>query len=666
MPSIIVKSDVKNGANVMELVRREEKADGVYAEVEYEEVAYVVFQYTSRTTDVMKAAFVMEKRQYDEVMELQKMTRGNKLIRMNTSDGYTIGFMKPAGSIGWKKALSVLYDGCSGLFRNGINCDFRPENVILIGKRSPSSKHMNVIRYDDLFGHAINPIYLPQYISFHENMLELHITNELGQVLGVEPTVIRIDIGCSIEVRKEVLKSMIRGMKELIQRWKEHSSGSEGTEECANQHSLYFEFLRVARMKNPLTYHNATDVVSILRTAITALRQPLEVAPQVSSDEKVEAIVEKKESAPLIVAGEARVIDYEEQKSTSALRVVSHNGMDIVIFQLPDHDPIMMDVAPFLAIHGVDDVSKVKKNKIAWLRNGYLYIQNYTTINGKSCWEYLHRYIKLNFSVVDGKVVKQDKIVDGSLTVDHINRVTSDNRLSNLRFLTQQHQNYNQRDKQRTENAAMKKYFNTTMKLPRYIDIQINNVRNGTSLYTSNLLTEDFNVLVTFSMKFPRKNGKSGGSEGVSLKTNMTVEMKKYWKERGEYDERLCRVNPEHMKLCKDHQSHHVVLFTLPFNEEEKKAHRRFARQGIVDNLKGVMKEIKSREKLDKELNLRAHPSKNAAKYKEYIDLCVREGFCVTPDEKRFTDPSFYEPYDEFISALEGIILKDELDRAQE
>jgi hypothetical protein len=100
-----------------------------------------------------------------------------------------------------------------------------------------------------------------------------------------------------------------------------------------------------------------------------------------------------------------------------------------------------------------------------WFQSGNSYIITHIKYKGKNTCINLHQYL-MNYYGQKNSLIKNecDDYTIKSLSIDHINRNTLDNRLSNLRIINQSHQNHNQSDRKRGTNIEstyeeLKKYI---------------------------------------------------------------------------------------------------------------------------------------------------------------------------------------------------------------
>jgi hypothetical protein len=139
--------------------------------------------------------------------------------------------------------------------------------------------------------------------------------------------------------------------------------------------------------------------------------------------------------------------------------------------------------------------------------NGYIVcsIPSNQTTNHKRTF-YMHRYLLNQFNY------------DGKISVDHINRDKTDNRLFNLRLATQSTQNHNQGKKER--NFIKLNGFDTEIQLPEYIEYvkeeKIKSTKNGEE--SISVLPEHFRIVSKY-LKFEKHSSKSSK---ISLKERLS------------------------------------------------------------------------------------------------------------------------------------------------
>jgi hypothetical protein len=118
-------------------------------------------------------------------------------------------------------------------------------------------------------------------------------------------------------------------------------------------------------------------------------------------------------------------------------------------------------------INSLEKVQKVfEKSNPTWYQSGNGYIATHIIINKKKTCIHLHQYLMdyygQNSTLLANKC--STNTVKG-ISIDHINRCRTDNRLSNLRLATQSEQNYNQ-VRERGTNLTAKKVVNLTANQP--------------------------------------------------------------------------------------------------------------------------------------------------------------------------------------------------------
>lgn len=112
-----------------------------------------------------------------------------------------------------------------------------------------------------------------------------------------------------------------------------------------------------------------------------------------------------------------------------------------------------------------NDLEKFKKfdTKInpVWYKMSNGYIATNFTHNKKKIFRYFHQHILNHYSTND------------NISIDHINRNTTDNRISNLRLATQTEQNFNQKERERGDNLLKEDKTEYSKKIkeliPKYI-----------------------------------------------------------------------------------------------------------------------------------------------------------------------------------------------------
>lgn len=97
-------------------------------------------------------------------------------------------------------------------------------------------------------------------------------------------------------------------------------------------------------------------------------------------------------------------------------------------------------------INSLEKVQKVfDKVNPTWYQSGNGYIATHITINKKKTCIYLHQYLMDYYGQNSTLLAEKCSTnTEKGISIDHINRCRTDNRLSNLRLATQSEQNYNQ------------------------------------------------------------------------------------------------------------------------------------------------------------------------------------------------------------------------------
>lgn len=139
------------------------------------------------------------------------------------------------------------------------------------------------------------------------------------------------------------------------------------------------------------------------------------------------------------------------------IKVIKNNHSPYYELQLNNNSTCKIDINSLEKIKNVI-IDKYNINtKPSWYctSNGYIAC-SITQFPGNTL--YIHRYLMNQFEY------------DGKLSVDHINRDKTDNRLSNLRIATQSEQNHNRTLKER--NYIKPDGFDVEFQLPEYIEYQ--------------------------------------------------------------------------------------------------------------------------------------------------------------------------------------------------
>ena len=102
------------------------------------------------------------------------------------------------------------------------------------------------------------------------------------------------------------------------------------------------------------------------------------------------------------------------------------------------------DKTSIMLFNDIDKFRKIENvNYPIWYKLSNGYIGTTIRYNNKKVFRYFHQHVMNHYS-------NDDK----TQTIDHINRNTLDNRLSNLRIINQSHQNHNQKDRSRGTNLT--------------------------------------------------------------------------------------------------------------------------------------------------------------------------------------------------------------------
>ena len=178
-------------------------------------------------------------------------------------------------------------------------------------------------------------------------------------------------------------------------------------------------------------------------------------------------------------------------------------------------------------INSLEKVQKVfDKINPTWYQSGNGYIATHISINKKKTCIHLHQYLMdyygQNSTLLSSKCTTN---TEKGISVDHINRCRTDNRISNLRLATQSEQNYNQVRKR-----------GTNMTVEKVSKLNINTSSTDTEEQaTSSANTEELNekkkikienikslIPKYIGYRYPAKE-KSGGNHGE----HFAIEMKK-------------------------------------------------------------------------------------------------------------------------------------------
>lgn len=636
----------------MELVCRQIKDDGIYCEVKQEGVVYSVFKYTSdRIATITGVVFVMEKNKYDQIIRLHGVAPGNSLARITTSDGSYVFYQKQNGKSSRKSILRFVTDGGNGLAFNGIESDFRSANLYPIAINSKSKGLIRWSKYNNVGGYEVRPFSLPNYIKFENNQFKISIYAEMGAIFEVEPVVLQSGVieGDSLA---SCLECMVREVTDLLSRWKEHCAGRA---DSLSKNREQFEFYRELQSLTLLNGEaKGIDPESVFTSLLSQFgdneeKEPAAAAPVIEEEPVVEELVEQ--IAELKVEeGPAILVPVVPQPPVNVPVEVEYKGENLVVIDIGRPTPAVLDKVIFLHIHDVESIDDIKEIKVAPLRNNYIYIKKYTQVNGKSQWEYLHRYCMMNFVRTNvGAIIQQPREIPAGVTVDHANRVEYDNRMSNLRFLTQQHQNYNQNPKNKPSNGVLKKYFGIDVVIPTHFNIVPNDIRDTnkdarTSLRDAGAFKHDFNIDLYFEMKI--KSLPRGRKRGTKVNlVNIAVEM---FKARGTYRSKL-----EQLKEVYPTFFENIPLLTLDFTEEEKSYFDARVRTEIIQGIHICHQKVMRDDILRAELENRNIVSDTSIRYNEYLEICSQAGFQVERDETKANPLQFSEKCYELIRTLE-------------